>query len=158
MIDIQFQQDFFDNKLYAEYLHPVTGKPVRKAAPDNELLQITFCDQVRRGLLLDAILALIEKQADYIKKTVKYTEVSSKDKKLFREAKTQFSAALPVGLSIGNMADFSDYAYENIYPYLCMVKPSNSVYDKLLQYVNNQCVDYSQKHTLFTEFHESVKS
>lgn len=140
MIDIDIQRDLF-GQWVAIYTDPLSEKPVKVvgSVPKNEEAHEVFKSILSRGIIGTVVDSLRTKQASYIKGLVKYTEVKKKDRDLIRIVNHTLSTAISDSNSYIDLDDYCAYVYEHIFPYLNMVKPNNTVYSRLLQFVENQC-------------------
>ncbi len=140
MIDIAIYRELFGG-FKATYIDPITKRAVYcvVGVPEDEDEQEVYKNTLRRDIITHVIHDMRDRQRRNTDYFVKYKELSAKQKGLIRAINEAHSLNFPRLYTFVTLPEFSAFVYESIFPYLAMFKPSDKVYDRLLQFIENQC-------------------
>ncbi len=138
MIQIYINETLFDG-YQATYVCPITKRVILvTSVPDDPYQHPHFIEQLTRKIIVEVIVSLRSRQDDNINYYLKYKELSGKQRGLITAIR-QNLAKFNQSDNYKSLADFQQFIYENIFPYLAMFKPSTAIYDRLPQFIEDQC-------------------
>ncbi len=137
MIQIHIFKDLFE-KYQGLFTDPVTNKPIVIELPSDTDQHPQFKEELTRKIIVEVVISLRRRQDENINYHLKYKELSSKQRGLINAIR-QNLAKFNQSDNYKSLADFQQFIYENIFPYLAMFKPSTAIYDRLLQFIEDQC-------------------
>jgi hypothetical protein len=142
------------------YVDPITGKDcyLLNGVPLHEEHHEEYKNVIRRSIIFHVIDDLKYRQLNNFYFYLKYRELTSKQKELIKAIQAAHSNNFPQLYTFVNLPEFCDFVYQNIYPHLGMFPVQTDIYKRLLQFVDNQCIEYSCKSLKMEQNIESVKS
>lgn len=136
------------------YTDPITGKEVKTTVTDFAAGVV----EARRTVLTQLSREIGYCMEKYYSDLLQFADIKGKAKNSINESRKHLKSGITQLTAFSTLGSLAAHIYENIIPYLHSCTIKSNKYFELLHILENQVVNYSDKHQLTSDKPEFVKS